>query len=52
MSANTAWYVKVPIIVYEWKEVSAVTKADVYEEYPNAVEIKHWTEFEDDSDEL
>lgn len=51
MGANTTWYVKVPVISYEWKEVSALTKSAVYEDYPNAIEILHWTDFEELQDE-
>ena len=47
MSANTTYYAKVPKVFYEWIEVSALTSADVKQEYPEAIEILHWTEFEE-----
>ena len=45
MSANTIYYAKVPKVFYEWIEVSAVTRSDVRHDYPEAIEILHWTEF-------
>ena len=47
MSANTTYYVKVPRVFYEWVEVSAVTMDDVTHDYPEAIQILHWTEFEE-----
>lgn len=48
MGANTTYYVKVPLVTYEWREVSALTAQDAKEQYPNAIEVKHWSEYETD----
>lgn len=48
MSANTTYYARVPKITYEWIEVSALVAADVREQYPDAIEVLHWTEYEDE----
>ena len=47
MSADTSWYVKVPVVSYEWIQVSAITRSDVRREYPEALEILHWMEYEE-----
>lgn len=45
MGAETTYYAKVPKVFYEWIEVSALTSSDVRKDYPEAIEILHWTEF-------
>lgn len=47
MSANTTYYAKIPKIIYEWVEISALTSKDVLDKYPNALEVLHWTEYEE-----
>ena len=47
MSANTTYYVKVPKLLWQWIEVDALVAADVWEKHPQAMEVLHWTEYED-----
>lgn len=51
MGAATKYYVKLPKLVFVWEEVSAVTASEVWEEYPTAAEVLHWSEYEELSDE-
>jgi hypothetical protein len=46
MGAETLYYVKVPIVTYRWEKVHAITEIDAKLIVPQAVEIKHWSEFE------
>ena len=48
MGANTTYYVKLPVIAYRWEPVSALTKQDAIDQYPNAIEVKHLSEYETD----
>jgi len=51
MSAETTYYVKVPVVHFEWIKVQAVTGDEAMQKYPNAVEVLHWSqvELEDDT---
>jgi hypothetical protein len=51
MSANTTYYARVPRITWEWIEVSALVADDVREQYPDAIEVLHWTEYEEHMNE-
>lgn len=46
MDAKTLYYVKVPIVRYQWEKVYALTEIDAKLIIPEAVEIQHWSEFE------
>ena len=48
MSANTTYYAKVPKITYEWIQVSALVADDVREQYPDAIEVLHWSQYEEE----
>lgn len=52
MSANTTYYAKVPKITYEWIQVSALVADDVREQYPDAIEVLHWSQYEEEVDQL
>lgn len=47
MSANTVYYAKIPILKWEWIEISALTASDVWEQYPTAMDVLHWKQYED-----
>ena len=47
MSANTTYYARIPKLVWEWIEVNALVGADVWEKYPAASDVLHWTEYEE-----
>lgn len=47
MSANTTYYARIPKLMWEWVEVNALVGADVWEKYPTASDVLHWTEYED-----
>lgn len=51
MSADTTFYAKIPITEYVWVKAYGVTSDDVLRLYPTAVEVKHWSEYEEDSDD-
>ena len=46
MSANTKWYVTIPVVQERLITDYAVTEAEVREHYPNAIKIEHWSERE------
>lgn len=46
MSANTVYYARIPKLVWEWIEVSALVAEDVWQQYPTASDVLHWTEYE------
>lgn len=48
MGAETTYYVKVPVVTYEWKEVSAVTKDEALKQIPHGVDVKDVYAFERD----
>lgn len=48
MSACTRYFIKVPVVTYEWREVYAVTSNEVREEHPEALEVLHWTEYDEE----
>lgn len=50
MSAETTYYVEVPVITYEWIKVSAITSTDALEKYPNARQVLHWSQVEIEED--
>lgn len=50
MGANTTYYALIPKLKYEWVEVSAVTASDVWEDYPSAQQVLHWTEFDENTE--
>jgi len=39
MSAYVAYWVRIPKVTYEWIEVSGLSKPDVFEDFPDAVEV-------------
>ena len=47
MSANTVYYAKIPKLMWVWVEESALVAADVWEKYPAASEVLHWTQYEE-----
>ena len=51
MSAETTYYVEIPIISYNWIKVSAITADDAREKYPDAREILHWSQVEREEDD-
>ena len=46
MGAETLYYVKVPVVRYQWEKVYALTEVDAKLMVPQAIEIQHWAEFE------
>lgn len=51
MSADTTFYVKIPVTTYDWVKAYGITSDDILRLYPNAVEVKHWSEFEEEGAE-
>ena len=51
MSAETTYYVEVPVLSYTWVKVMAITADDAREKYPNAREILHWSQVELEADD-
>lgn len=47
MSANTTYYARIPKLTWDWIEVDALTASDVWEKYPTASDVLHWTEYEE-----
>jgi len=48
MSANTKWYITIPVNTYKVIEDYGVTYAEMCDKYPNACLIRHWSEVEED----
>lgn len=51
MSSETIFFVKVPRVYFEWIPAKGVTKEHVQLNHPNAIEVKHHTEFYDSREE-
>lgn len=51
VSANTVYYARIPKLTWEWIEVSALVAEDVWEKYPTASDVLHWTQYEELEDE-
>lgn len=51
MSAETTYYVELPVISYTWIKVSAITADNVKEKYPDARAVLHWSQVETDEDD-
>lgn len=51
MSADTQYYAKIPFLTWKWIEVPAITADDVWEKYPTAAEVLHWSQYENREEE-
>ena len=51
MSAETTYYARIPKLIWEWVAVSAVVAEDVWQQYPTASDVLHWSQYEKDDEE-
>jgi len=50
MSAETTYYVKVPVVHYEWIKVQAITADEALLKHPTGVDVLHWSQVEIEDD--
>ncbi len=51
MGADTKYYVKIPVITYDWVETYALTSDEAKEKYPSAIAVLHWSQYEAGEDD-